>query len=264
LVAVTGAISGCGCSSVAANLAVELAQGYGARTILVEAAMQMGVQAFNLNVKPTVTLADLIGESNSVDVEQVRKALVPVTAGLHLLAAQPDLARPGPNAVKGVLTVLGLCKQLAGTVVVDVPCLYDDLYFEVLWAADRVVLIAEQSIPAVRTTRMILDAVERAKTVKAVYIVLNRYDSGIPAMSAKNIAETLGGVEVATIPNDYARVMQCASEGRSLRAADPGSPVAHAIRSLAGELLGLPMASEPKAPHLYNRVVGYLKRLGGK
>ena len=223
----------------------------------------MGVQAINLNVQPLITIADLIGEPDGPDAEQVRKALIPVAPGLKLLAAPQDLVHSGPNAVRGVLKVLEHCKSFATVVVADEACLYDDLQFEVLWAADQVVLVGDQSIAALRATRMMLDAVARAKAVKAVHVVLNRYDADIPTMTVKKISDTLGISGLRTIPNDYAGVMRAASEGVALRSLDPDSPIVSAVNSLAGAVLGRSPAATGRDSGMFERFMGSVKRLGG-
>jgi len=263
LVVVSGTITGCGSSTVAASLADEIAHGFQVSTILVEARLQMGVHAMNLNVRPTITIADLVGGTDGPDADQVQKALIEVSPGLRLLAAPQDLVHAGPNAVKGLLKTLEHCKSLATVVVADAPCHYDDLHFETLWSADQVVLIANQSIPALRATRMMIDAVNRSTSVKELHVILNRYDPSIDAMSVKKISETLKFAGVRTIPNDYSNVMRAASEGVMLRSFAPDSPVVASIRALAAAVIGQSSAKTVKDSGLFSRLFGSKNRAGG-
>ena len=43
----------------------------------------------------------------------------------------------------------------------DVPCTYDDMYFETLAIADQVVLVGEQKIPSIRTLKLVCEALTR-------------------------------------------------------------------------------------------------------
>ncbi len=262
-VAVTGAVTGCGASTLAANLAYDLAVNVNLSTLLVEVALQMGVQAINLDAKPKTSLADLVATASALDVTQVRKAVTQVAPNLTLLAGPTELTRHDPNAVQGVLKVLSLAKRLADVVIADVPCTYDDLHFETLWSADRVVLVADQSIPAVRTARMILDAVGRAKGVKGVHVVLNRYDPAISGLTVEKVSSALGGETVLTIPNEYAGVMKAASVGKPLMAVTPNCPIAVAVRDLSRLLTG--HCAEPPAASggLFARLFGPHKPRGG-
>lgn len=254
MLAVSGVVPGAGATTLATALAGELSAVYGSRTLLLEAALRMGVLAMHLNVQPNLCLSDLLAEADKLDAAGFRKALTAVAPHLDLLAAQPDLARTSPDPVRGVLKIVDLAREAGEVVVVDLPCTFDDLHFEMLWAANQVVLVGDQSLPAVRTMRMILDAAARTKTSKRVHIVLNKYDPGIESLTASKISETLGGVDVLTVPNDYATVMQSANEGRLLRDYAPDSPVLASVRTLARGIMGEP---RPQPHHKHS----FLSRL---
>jgi pilus assembly protein CpaE len=242
VVAVNGVVPGAGATTVASALAAELAGGHGTRTVLIEATLRMGVLAMHLNARPALHLTDLLAEADKLGVAQFRKALAPVAPRLDLLAAPPDMARPVPDPAPGVLKLISLAREAAEATVIDLPCTFDDLHFETLWAADRVVLVADQSLPAVRTARMILDAAAQAKAVKRVHVVLNRYDPAIAGLTAAKVGEVLGGADVTTVPGDYVGVMRAANEGRLLRDLVPDSPVVAAVRAVARSVMGPPKA----------------------
>jgi Flp pilus assembly CpaE family ATPase len=203
VIAVSGLVPGAGATTLATSLAAELAAGHAVQTLLIEAALRMGVLAMNLNVRASTHLAELMADGDKLDGIQFRKALVSIAPRFDLLPAAPDLIRTIPNPVQALLRVIGCARQAATAVVVDLPCTYDDVHFETLWTADQMLLVGNQSLPSVRNAKMILDAAAHAKTVKRVHIVLNKYDPAITGLTSEKIAETLGGCEVLTVPNDY-------------------------------------------------------------
>ncbi len=225
LVAVSAVVPGCGGSAVAAGLAAELAHGYGS-TLLVA----YGVDASPLPADP--------------DVAAVKRAMVPVAPRLNRLAVAPDAAAVGAGPA-GFLHVLELGRHVAAGVVADVPCAYDDLHFDTLWAADQVVLVADQTVPAVRTARMILDAVAQSGPGKRVHVVLNRYNPTVRGLTAGSVSEALGGFAVIPVP---------------------GSPGGMAVGGLKGLTRAVAVGAGPEraaARTLFARLVGVFKSTGG-
>jgi pilus assembly protein CpaE len=250
VLAVTGVIPGSGATTLAAALAGELASTYAIRTLLIEATLRMGVLALHLNVQPKLFLTDLLLESDKLDLDLFRKAVTPVAPRLDLVAAPPELTRTIPHPVQGMLQVINLARQVAPMVVLDLPCTFDDLQFELLWTADQIILVGEQSLPAIRTLRMILDAAQQANAVKRVHVVLNKYDPSIANLTAAQVRETLNQPEILTIPNDYSDIMQAVNEGCLLRNYAPLSPVLTGIRKLAQAVVG-PPRPQPEHRHTF-------------
>ena len=101
--AVTGATGGSGATTIAINLASEIASQLRRSTILAELTLQMGALAALFDVTPSVTLTHLIGEIQRVDDLLVEKALVPVAERLRILAG-PDKVHCSPHSNRGTWT----------------------------------------------------------------------------------------------------------------------------------------------------------------
>jgi Flp pilus assembly CpaE family ATPase len=76
----------------------------------------------------------------------VQKALTRVTDKLHMIAGPHQAVMPMQVKAQDVLEVIRLCRRLAEWTLLDVPCTYDDLYFKILAAADRVIMVAERAL----------------------------------------------------------------------------------------------------------------------
>ena len=91
VLAVTSATGGSGATTIAANLAYEVAEQVGRLTILAELTQQMGSLASLFDLEPRVTLPHLIREIHRVDDYLVEKTLVPFTDKLKILAGPDEL-----------------------------------------------------------------------------------------------------------------------------------------------------------------------------
>ena len=154
VLAVTGAAGGSGATTVAVNLAYEIAETLQRQTILAELTLQMGSLASMLDVKPRFTLPHLIREIQRVDDFLVEKTLVPVTDRLRILGGPQELNSMPSVDPDHLVKILGCLKQLTKVTLVDMPGTFDELEFEVLKACDEVIVVANQTIPSIRSLKL--------------------------------------------------------------------------------------------------------------
>jgi pilus assembly protein CpaE len=256
VIAVCGVSGGCGATTLALNLAYEIGQGPPAGSpgpaaraapggcLLVELARQMGSLAAYLDIEPSVSTHELLTDASRLTTHGIRQALTPVAPGLDVLVGPYLEITPGSFSPRHVYQLVGLCRRLAATVVLDVPCAFDDLQFETLALADQVVLVGVQSVSSVRTLKMVRDTLEREEGVRGQRLVINRYEPGLAGFSAGRLAGLLQAPQVFTVANDYPSVMAAVNHGKPLRLAAPHSRVLADIRALAVALgdAGLPLA----------------------
>lgn len=254
LVAVAGVNSAAGATTLALNLASEIGTMVERHCVLAELAVRLGVLATYLNVEPRFTLYHLIDDLDTLDVDLVRQVLTPINEHLDLLSGPQETIQQQSLPVDAMMRLLRYLRPLADVVVADVPCTYDDLYFEALAAADKVVLVMEQKLPSVRAMQMVRDALHRRQVpVSKVTIVVNRYQPQVTGFSAEDLAQHLHVPKVVTIANDHAAVSAAINNGRPLRQQAPNSRALADIAALVRPLLDL--RDRPAAQgSLFNRV----------
>jgi pilus assembly protein CpaE len=239
VVAVCGVSGGAGATTLALNLAYELglpSQRPGG-CLLVELARQMGTLAPYLNIEPTVSTHDLLTDASRLTTHGIRQALTSVAPGLDVLVGPSLEIAPMPFSPRHVYQLVALCRRLAATVVLDVPCAFDDLQFETLALADQVVLVGVQSVSSMRTLKMVRDTLEREEGIRGQRLVINRYEPSLQGFSAEDLAKFLQTPQVLTVANDYASVMAAVHHGKPLRLAVPHARALTDIRTLADTLL---------------------------
>jgi pilus assembly protein CpaE len=255
VIAFTGSSAGCGVTTLATNVAFEIAVQRKQHTILIETAQQMGVIATNLDLVPACTLADLLAETGQIDGELLQHALLQVADNFELLAASQGVIQQKTFPLAGVVRIIDYIRTLAEIIILDVPCTYTEFQFEILGIADQVVLVGEQSIASIRTLKLILDALPHGTKSTKIHLVINRYDPHFQGLEISNLAKTLGLTEIQTIPDDRPSVLTAANEGKLLRLAMPHSPVLPAINKLVDQLLGVRDRTEKSSgPKLLRRL----------
>lgn len=238
-IAVSGVTGGCGATTLAVNIAYELASQHSQSVILSELSLQIGKLAAYLDINPTQTTFDVLSEGERIDAQLVQRALTRVSDRFDILAGEYRQISPINVSTPNVMRFVDICRSLTNFAVFDVPCTYDDMYFRTLAIADQVVLVGEQKIPSVRTLKLVCEALDRVDSLRKLHIVINRYDPKMPGFGVDRLKNLLSKDEILTVSNDYASVMASINHGRPLRQESPRSPALTDIDSLVRRLLNL-------------------------
>jgi pilus assembly protein CpaE len=246
-IAVSGVTGGCGATALAVNLAYEIATHHEQHVILSELSLQIGKLAAYLDINPEHTTFDLLKDGEPLDPQMIQRALTHVTDRFDVLAGEYRAITPIQTGAPSVIRLIDYCRSLTNVAVFDVPCTYDDLYFETLAVADQVVLVGEQKIPSIRTLKLVCEALFRIDGVRKLHIVINRYDPRMPGFGADRLKELLEVTELMTVCNDFAAVMASINHGRPLRQEAPRSAALADINRIVNTLLGVKEGS-PSRP----------------
>jgi len=248
VIAVAGVTGGTGASTVAVNLAYEIAN-LGRHCVLVELALRLGVLATHMNAEPRFHIHNLLDDMENLDVEMVRQVLTPLGDKLDLVAGPQMAIQPRNVPAADLLRIIQYTRPLCEVVVLDIPCTYDDLYFETLAAADIQVLVLEQKLPAVRAMQMVRSSLGRTRSdAGKQFLVVNRYEARKPGFSAEDLAKHFQVLQVRTIANDYTGVSAAMDVGKPLGQVVPGSPALRDIKALLASLLELKEQPAPAVP----------------
>ncbi len=147
-----------------------------------------------------------------------------------------------------VRTVLRFLRGTADLILLDIPCTFDEGYFETLAAADLVVLVGEQRIPSIRNVQLVLETFRRPGDRPEPRFVVNRYDPRLEGFTTSALAKFLKIQEVMPVANDPTGVANALNSGRPLREAAPRSPVLAHVEALARALLPATEASVARTP----------------
>lgn len=245
-ICVSGVTGGCGATVLSVNLANEIATQYGRSVILSELSLQIGKLAAYLDINPEHTTFDLLNDGERVDPQMIQRALTHVSDRLDVLAGEYRAITPVQASAASVVRLVDYCRSMANVALFDVPCTYDDMYFETLAIADQVVLVGEQKIPSIRTLKLVCEALNRIDGARKLHIIINRYDPRMPGFGADRLKTLLEVPEILTVCNDYASVMASINHGRPLRQEAPRSPALHDLARVVHVLFGPERPAVPK------------------
>ncbi len=254
---------GTGCSVVAANVAVALAQ-QGKRTVVVDANLTFGDMGVLLDVTGTHSIVDLAQRLEELDADLVNSVLTAHGSGLKVLLAPPRPEMGELVTAQHVQKILSLLTLRFEYVIVDSMTSLHDTMLALFDQSDRIVLVATPDIPCVKNARLFFEVVdqleyERGKT----WLVLNQVDKHV-GINPSDIENTMKHPVAVAIPSDIRTVMFSINQGVPFVMRDAGKPVSVAIVELANQLReAFEKAPEPELEAVTAQGKSRLSRLFG-
>lgn len=258
LISIVGVSEGCGATTIALNLAAEIARLQRIRCCLAEGSISLGRLASYLGIEPRLTMYDLLKEAERLDISQVRNALTQLEEGFLVLTGSYRAITPITFVGSDVMRIINYLRQIAEVVVFDLPYTFSADYFEVLAAAQEIVLVGQQNVSSIHALKLMRDKLAGNGSVATQHVVLSRYDPGLADFSAKRIGKLLDVPEVLTIEEDNNAIQTAENEGKTLFKRYPQCRSLTNIDTLARKLQHLP-ESPPKKWSLRS-VFGRLSR----
>ena len=239
VVAVFGPKGGVGRTTLAVNLAVAAATELGQRTCLVDASFQFGDVGVLLNLNPkNKSIADLIPELESGDVESLDSFLINHSAGIRVLLAppSPEMAELiTPNGARRMVETLRLSHDL---VVVDCMSSFNDTTLAILDLADTVLTMLSLEITSIKNIRLFLEVAEQlGYGSDKVRLVLNRADSSL-GIRVADVEHSIGRRVDHTIVSDGRSVVYALNRGVPFFLSNREAQVSQDILRLASAVVG--------------------------
>ena len=255
LIAVYSGKGGLGSTSIAVNLAQAFATVQReARVALVDLVVAGGDIRVFLNLKPSYDISHLIAKGSQVDAELLNSVLTPCPGGVWALPTgdSPEDQDMFDSAAVG--SVLTLLRQHFAVTVVDCEHHLSEATLTALDAADRIVLVTQLTVPALRSTQRSLAVARRlGYDDSKLHVVINRYQSGdvLPVKDAEDLLQTQ---IYWKLPNDYRLSAASLTRGVPVTTEDPNAKLSRSYADLVKKLSGVSSSGGiPRVPEVTGR-----------
>ncbi|WFU61425.1 AAA family ATPase [Bradyrhizobium brasilense] len=200
VVSICGAQGGAGATSVAINLALQLAETTKAKVALLDLHLQGGETAVMLGVRPGPGLRIALENPMRADTLFLERAAIEVNDRVCLISGDEELDAKLEITEAGVRHVLGLLRQRFNYVVVDVPVPFPASIYPVIQMSRHVLVLLEAEVTGLRNAHALRNAVTNIAGKDRVFTLLNRADraGGLPRAT---IVKALGAEPDMVIPD---------------------------------------------------------------
>lgn len=249
VVAVFAHKGGLGTTSVATNLAHGFALNHpDGRVALVDMVVTGGDVRVHLNLAPSYDLGDLASKLDRVDNDLLTSLLTPTGQGVWALPSPDDPEADESIDAGTVATILSHLRTHFAFVVVDCEHHMSERTLAALDAADRVVIVTQLRVDALRSTQQTLKLCQRlGYPGEKICVVVNRFQSG-EVLSSSDAEDVLKREIYFKLPNDYATSSGSLTRGVPVVEYDANSKLAWGYAKLAAKLGGREVAPRPEPP----------------
>ncbi|WP_342710732.1 AAA family ATPase [Bradyrhizobium sp. B124] len=200
VVSICGAQGGAGATSIAINLALQLAETTKAKVALLDLHLQNGETAVMLGVRPGPGLRIALENPMRADTLFLERTAIEVNDRVVLISGDEELDAKLDITEAGVRHVLGLLRQRFNYVVVDVPVPFPASIYPVIQMSRHVLVLLEAEVTGLRNAHALRNAVTNIAGKDRVFTLLNRADrpGGLPRAT---IVKALGAEPDMIIPD---------------------------------------------------------------
>ncbi len=261
LICVLGSVGGVGTTTIATNLACELAQVAKRSACIVDLDICFGHVATLLDISPQFSIADLCQTLDSIDPAMIEKALIRHETGVSLLARPPHFAQAQQISAANIATVLSALCGMFDYVICDGPSRDDAIRPGILDLADTAFVIMNLSVPSVRNIdRIMQELLKEGYNLDRIQLVISRFTNENNSLSIADIEQTLNRKIAYTLPEEPRVITAAFNTGQPLLKCAPKSKVREIIKNIAMQL------HDPKSQAAENNssVTGLFARMLGR
>jgi pilus assembly protein CpaE len=240
VVSVMGAKGGVGASTIAHNLAWQIAQGLEMATIVADLDLGFGTAALDFNQDPPQGVAEAVFAPERVDSTLVDRLLSKCGENLSLLAAPAMLDRMYDFSETSFDSLIDTVRASTPWVVLDIPHSWNAWTRRMLVGGDEVIVVASPDLANLRNAKNIMDNIRGARPHDhPPRLVLNGVGMAKrPEISVSDFAKTIEIDPVAVFPHDAKLFGSAANNGQMIAEIEPKGRCAEIFSDLANTVAG--------------------------
>lgn len=225
---------GIGKTTIAVNLAAELARVTKDKVALIDLNLQLGDISTFLNLNPpfdvNYVMRKLVDKSEDILIKGFEKYK---DTSLYILADPSYIEQSESITPAMVTTLFAALKKVFSYIVIDMSSSIDPISLKILDSSDWILFTTIVNIPAIRNAQRCLNLFRSRKYPKEkVKIIINRYMDN-DEINLEDIENTLGETIYWKIPNNYFTIMEAINKGETITEINAKSNIGNNFRDFA-------------------------------
>ena len=225
---------GMGKTSLASNLALELANISKEKVALIDMNFQMGDITTFLDLKPSFNISYMLENIDKINETFLLSTLEKYkNTSLYILADPPYFKQADNIQPKQISKLFNILKDTFSYIVVDAESSFDGKNIAALDQSDMIMLVTAANLPSLRNTQRCLELFEKLGYDKEkTQIVINRYMEN-DEIKETDIERVLSRKIYWKVPNNYFALMSAINKGVPVSSLNANSNLAQNYRDLA-------------------------------
>lgn len=228
---------GIGKTTIATNLAVELAKSTRDKVLLVDLNLQLGDISTFLNLNPTVDVSYFIKNLLDKKEETILNACERYKdTSLFILSDPTYIEQAESITLQQIDKLLTVLKKVFSYIIVDMSSNIDPNSLKILDKSDWILFTTIVNIPAIRNAQRCLNLFKsRRYSEDKVKIIVNRYMEN-DDITIEDIETALQEKVYWKIPNNYFSIMEAINRGIPVCEVNSNSNIANSFKSLVAKI----------------------------
>ena len=228
---------GIGKTTIAVNLACELAGVTKAKVALIDLNLQLGDVSTFLNLNPPFDVNYVIRNMLDKDEEVLIKAFEKYKdTSMYVLSDPSYIEQSESMTPREISELFKVLKKVFTYIVVDMSANIDANSLKILDSSDWIIFTTIVNIPAIRNAQRCLNLFRSRKYPSGrVKIIINRYMDN-DDIRVEDIENTLGEKIYWKIPNNYFTIMEAVNKGVTIAEINASSNIADSFREFASKI----------------------------
>ena len=228
---------GIGKTSIAVNLAMELAQLSKEKVALVDLNLQLGDVATFLDLTPSFAMDYIANNIQNMDNNELLKTLTRYkNTSLYVIADPLNIDKSQEITAAQIEEILQSLKKSFSYIVIDIGTNIDSKMIKALDMSDLILLVATVNLPAIRSIQRCMEMFNKlGYTQDKIKLVLNRYMEN-EEIKTSDIEEVVKQKVYWKIPNNYLTMMSAINKGVPVNEINPESNIAQNYMDFASKV----------------------------
>lgn len=225
---------GIGKTSIASNLALEIAKITKENVALVDLNFQFGDITTFMDLQPSFNISYMLKNTDKLSPDFLLNTMEKYKdTSLYVLADPPVFKQAEDVSRKAVEVLISVLKDTFSYIVVDTSSNFDSKTITALDTSDLLFLVTTVNLPALRNCQRCMDLFEKlGYDDEKVQILINRYMEN-DEIKIEDVEKLLNKQVYWRIPNNYFTVMAAINKGVLVSEINPDSNLAVNYRELA-------------------------------
>ncbi len=238
LINIIGSKGGVGTTTIAVNLAVNLAEKQKFSVALIDSNMLFGEIPLFLGINPKHDWGQIVRNVSRMDKTLFSTIRATHSSGLDVYPSPHSLDELGTVVIKQIVRMFNKMREIYDFIIIDGGQSQNHLSTKALEISDMVILVAEQSLPCLSNTNKLLKAFTELgyPANEKISVLINRYQKR-EGISLKEAESCIHKNVMWTVPNDYSATLAAINQGMPLTEVASGASVTKEIKKISSFLL---------------------------